>query len=53
MQKKTKLYFFDQVEPHSNGPLFVEIHFYLQATRADQLESFRTSRGIHHLGVPR
>lgn len=46
-------HFVIKVEPHSNGPLFVEIHFYLRTTRADQPATFSASHGIRHLGVPR
>jgi vaccinia related kinase len=42
-----------KVEPHSNGPLFVEVHFYLRATKANQMELFAEKKGLKHLGVPR
>ena len=29
-----------KVEPHSNGPLFVEVHFYLRATKTEEMEKF-------------
>lgn len=41
-----------KVEPHSNGPLFVELHFYCRATKKEDLDSFAASRKIKHLGVP-
>jgi len=41
-----------KVEPHSNGPLFVELHFYCRATRREDLDSFAANRKIKHLGVP-
>jgi len=41
-----------KVEPHSNGPLFVELHFYCRATRLEDLDSFAANRKIKHLGVP-
>ncbi len=40
-----------KVEPHSNGPLFVEVNFYLSAAREEQLEEWRTERGLSHVGV--
>lgn len=42
-----------KIEPLSNGPLFVEVHFYIRATKPDQLDSFKTENKIKHLGVPR
>jgi len=42
-----------KVEPHSNGPLFVEVHFYLRATKTEEIEKFKESRGLAHLGVPK
>lgn len=42
-----------KVEPHSNGPLFVEVHFYLRATKTDEIDKFKESRGLAHLGVPK
>ena len=27
-----------KVEPHSNGPLFVEVHFYLRGTKQEEIE---------------
>jgi hypothetical protein len=41
-----------KVEPHSNGPLFVETNFYLRATRKDLIDLWKQERGIPHLGVP-
>lgn len=42
-----------KVEPHSNGPLFVEVHFYLQATKQENMDKFKAEKGLSHLGVPR
>lgn len=42
-----------KVEPHSNGPLFVEVHFYLRATKVDEMEKFKREKGLTHLGIPR
>jgi len=42
-----------KVEPHSNGPLFVEVHFYLRATKQEEIEKFKREKGLAHLGVPR
>lgn len=42
-----------KVEPHTNGPLFVEIHFYLQAAQDDNLEEYKNTNRLKHLGIPR
>jgi vaccinia related kinase len=42
-----------KVEPHSNGPLFVEVHFYLRATKQEEIEKFKAEKGLSHLGVPK
>lgn len=42
-----------KVEPHSNGPLFVEVHFYLRGTKKEEMEKFKAERGLEHLGVPK
>lgn len=41
-----------KVEPHSNGPLFVELHFYCRATKKEDLDNFAAKRNMKHLGVP-
>merc|ERR1719347_1153730 len=52
--KKSPEKFVVKVEPHSNGPLFVEVHFYLRATMSSSLEEFKKTRGgLDHLGVPK
>jgi len=42
-----------KVEPHSNGPLFVEVHFYIRATKTEEIEKFKMERDIKHLGIPK
>jgi len=42
-----------KVEPHSNGPLFVEVHFYLRATKTEEMDKFKTEKGLKHLGIPK
>lgn len=42
-----------KVEPHSNGPLFVEVHFYLRATKTEEMDKFKKKGGLKHLGVPK
>jgi len=41
-----------KVEPHSNGPLFVELHFYCRATKREDLDNFAAKKNMKHLGVP-
>ena len=33
-----------KIEPHENGPLFVEMHFYIEAGKPEQLAEYRKSR---------
>ena len=42
-----------KVEPSENGPLFVEMHFYIRAATVDTIESFRKEKGIKKdIGIP-
>lgn len=41
-----------KIEPHSNGPLFVEVHFYIRATKHETIKEFKAKQKIKHLGVP-
>ncbi|XP_055605788.1 nucleosomal histone kinase 1 [Uranotaenia lowii] len=41
-----------KIEPHGNGPLFVEMHFYMRNAKQDDIEKFKKSRGLKHLGMP-
>lgn len=41
-----------KVEPHSNGPLFVETNFYLRATRPESIQQWKNQHNQLHLGVP-
>jgi len=42
-----------KVEPHTNGPLFVEIHFYLRAGKESEITEYTSMKRLKHLGVPR
>ncbi|XP_038146576.1 serine/threonine-protein kinase VRK1 [Cyprinodon tularosa] len=42
-----------KVEPHENGPLFSELHFYMRAAKPDIIQSWLKSKRPKHLGVPR
>ncbi|KAI8046742.1 nucleosomal histone kinase 1 [Drosophila gunungcola] len=39
-------------EPHGNGPLFVEMHFYLRNAKQDDIKQFMRKHGIKSLGMP-
>lgn len=41
-----------KVEPDSNGPLFCEMHFYLQLGKKTLQETFLKVNHLDHLGVP-
>ncbi|KAM8706229.1 hypothetical protein ACLKA7_010496 [Drosophila subpalustris] len=39
-------------EPHGNGPLFVEMHFYLRNAKLDDIKTFKKEHGLKSLGMP-
>ncbi|ALC46720.1 ball [Drosophila busckii] len=39
-------------EPHVNGPLFVEMHFYLRNAKLEDINQYKHQRGIKTLGMP-
>ncbi|EDW16575.2 uncharacterized protein Dmoj_GI10604 [Drosophila mojavensis] len=39
-------------EPHANGPLFVEMHFYLRNAKLEDIKKFKEKRGLKSLGMP-
>ncbi|EAT40680.1 AAEL007617-PA [Aedes aegypti] len=41
-----------KIEPHGNGPLFVEMHFYMRNAKQEDIEKFRKGHGLKHLGMP-
>ncbi|KAL1494925.1 hypothetical protein ABEB36_010434 [Hypothenemus hampei] len=41
-----------KIEPHSNGPLFVEINFYIRHCKAHDLELFMKKKGLKTFGMP-
>ncbi|XP_062539357.1 nucleosomal histone kinase 1 [Armigeres subalbatus] len=41
-----------KIEPHGNGPLFVEMHFYMRNAKQEDIENFRKAHGLKHLGMP-
>uniref|UniRef100_A0A2M4ADZ2 non-specific serine/threonine protein kinase n=1 Tax=Anopheles triannulatus TaxID=58253 RepID=A0A2M4ADZ2_9DIPT len=41
-----------KIEPHENGPLFVEKNFYMKFCRPNDIEKYRKRFKLKHLGVP-
>lgn len=39
-------------EPHENGPLFVEMHFYLRNAKLDNIKQYKQQYGLKSLGMP-
>lgn len=51
--KKTEDYpYVVKIEPHGNGPLFVEMHFYMRNAKLEDIERFKKQRSLKHLGMP-
>jgi vaccinia related kinase len=42
-----------KIEPHDNGPLFVEMNFYLRVAKACDIEKFKIKKQLKTLGMPR
>ncbi|XP_026280806.1 serine/threonine-protein kinase VRK1 isoform X2 [Frankliniella occidentalis] len=41
-----------KVEPHKNGPLFVEMNFYLRVAKSEMIEKWMKERRMKQLGMP-
>ena len=41
-----------KIEPHENGPLFVEMNFYLRAAKRDMVEEFAKAKRLKSFGMP-
>ncbi|CAD7090428.1 unnamed protein product [Hermetia illucens] len=41
-----------KIEPHGNGPLFVEMHFYMRNARQEDIKSFCAKHKLKMLGMP-
>ncbi|XP_053945917.1 nucleosomal histone kinase 1 isoform X1 [Anastrepha ludens] len=39
-------------EPHGNGPLFVEMHFYMRNAKLEDIKRFQRDHGLKTLGMP-
>ncbi|KAK3093890.1 hypothetical protein FSP39_021504 [Pinctada imbricata] len=42
-----------KIEPHANGPLFCELHFYQRAAKPDMVDSWCRSNHLRYLGIPK
>ena len=41
-----------KIEPHENGPLFVEMNFYLRTAKPEMVEEFRKEKSLKSFGMP-
>ena len=41
-----------KVEPHHNGPLFVELNFYCRAASTEEIQEFACTKNLSHIGIP-
>lgn len=41
-----------KIEPHENGPLFVEMNFYIRAAQPNTVADFKQKKGLTSLGMP-
>lgn len=44
--------FYSKKEPHGNGPLFVEMHFYMRNAKLEDIQRFKKEHGLKSLGMP-
>ncbi|XP_012273530.1 serine/threonine-protein kinase VRK1 [Orussus abietinus] len=42
-----------KIEPHENGPLFVEMHFYMRNAKPADIDAWKKKRKLTTLGMPR
>ncbi|KAL0127870.1 hypothetical protein PUN28_003249 [Cardiocondyla obscurior] len=42
-----------KIEPHGNGPLFVEMHFYMRNCKPDEINSWQKEKKLPALGIPK
>lgn len=42
-----------KIEPHENGPLFVEMHFYMRNANAIEIEKWKKDKKLKGLGMPK
>ena len=41
-----------KIEPHANGPLFIERNFYVRAVKPENVEKYRKNKKCKSLGIP-
>lgn len=41
-----------KIEPHGNGPLFVEMHFYMRNAKSDEINNWRRQKKLSGFGMP-
>ncbi|KAH0955417.1 hypothetical protein HN011_006589 [Eciton burchellii] len=42
-----------KIEPHGNGPLFVEMHFYMRNCKPNEIDNWQKKKKLSTLGMPR
>jgi len=42
-----------KIEPHNNGPLFTEMHFYHRAAKEEMIEAWKSKKKLKLLGMPK
>ncbi|XP_042238964.1 serine/threonine-protein kinase VRK1-like isoform X1 [Homarus americanus] len=42
-----------KVEPHTNGPLFAEMHCYMRVAKPDHIEAWKKEKRLKRLGMPK
>ncbi|XP_063983199.1 serine/threonine-protein kinase VRK1 [Diachasmimorpha longicaudata] len=42
-----------KIEPHGNGPLFVEMHFYMRNAKPEHIEAWKKKKKLGSLGMPK
>ncbi|PSN32502.1 Nucleosomal histone kinase 1 [Blattella germanica] len=52
-KKKASFPYAVKIEPHGNGPLFVEMHFYIKVAKPIEIESWMKNRKLKVFGMPR
>ncbi|KAF6208249.1 hypothetical protein GE061_016701 [Apolygus lucorum] len=52
ISSKNDLSYVIKIEPHENGPLFMEKNFYIKAAKPDDIKSWKQKQGLKFLGMP-
>ncbi|CAG9829101.1 unnamed protein product [Diabrotica balteata] len=50
--KDSKYPYAIKIESHENGPLFVEMHFYIKHGKPEDVEAFKNQKGLKTFGMP-